>query len=367
MDRKQKIVRTGYVGILVNIVIASVKAVVGVISGSMAFVVEAMNNITDAVSSVLTVIAARLAGRPADDKHPFGYGRIEYFAAIIISVLIIVTGVSSFVESVKGIIHPATQEYSTVGIVLVAVALVIKLGLGLYTRKQGKSLHSDALRASASECLMDCILSVATIASAIITVTTGVSLDSWLAAILSLLIVKVGVEMLLSPVNDLLGRRNDQTLVKDLKARVKTIEGVLGVYDVVLHDYGPEYKIGSLHVEVGESMSASDMHHLTRAVQTLVRHEFGFFVTVGFYAHNAEGTPEAEAEKAVREHVTALDGVLGMHGFYMDPDLKVLSMDIVYSFKMKKPSELRAEVCGWLEKSYPGYECLVGMDINYSE
>lgn len=366
MDRKQQIVRTGYVGVGANVLIAGVKAAIGAISGSMAIILDAVNNMTDALSSILAILGAKLAGKPANDKHPFGYGRIEYFAAVIIAVLIIVAGISSLVESVRGIFNPSDQNFTFAGLAIIAISIVAKFFLGAFTKRKGKELDSDSLVASGTECMMDCVISLATLVSAAVTLIWGLSLDCYLAAIISCLIIKVGIEMLMSPINELLGHRSDIAMVNAMKARVKTIDGVLGAYDVVLHDYGPEQKMGALHIEVDETMSAAQMHHLTRKVQKLVRNEFGIFVTVGFYAHNTPGSPVAAEEARIREHVMSMEGVTGMHGFYSDSQEKILSFDIVYSFEVGKPLSLRDEITEWLKPQYSDYEILVGLDRNYS-
>lgn len=367
MDRKNEIIKTGYVGMATNVVIAATKAVVGIVSGSIAIVLDAVNNTADALSSVLTIVGAKLAGKPADDKHPFGYGRIEYFSAVIIAILILFAGVSSLIESVSAVLYPTEQDYSIVTLSVIVATLVVKALLGLYTKRQGQKYNSDSLIASGSECIVDCYLSVATLISALVMFLFGVSLDAYLAVILSGVIIKIGIEMLVSPINELLGVRTDVTLVNEIKHRVKTVGGVRGVYDVVLHDYGPEQKLGALHVEVEDSMTASDLHHLTRDIQRIVYHEFGIFVTVGFYAHNAEGTDAARQEAVIREYVLSLENVLGMHGFYVDNEKNILSFDIVYSFKESHPITLRKKIKEWLQTDYAGFDIYVGLDRNYSE
>ncbi len=367
MDRQQQIVRTGYLGIATNAVVASGKAIVGLVSGSMAIVLDAVNNLTDALSSVITIIGVKLAGRPADDKHPFGYGRIEYFTAVIISAMVLVAGGTSLVESIKGIINPELPEYSVVGLCIIGVTVAVKFFLGLYTKRKGKELSSDALISSGADSMFDSIISIATIVSAVVYFVTDYSIDCWVACVISCLIIKAGIEMLLSPINELIGVRSDPELTSAIKAKVREIEGVNGVFDVILHDYGPEQKIGALHVEVDDSVSASDLHRLTRIIQRAVIKEFGIFFTVGFYAHHGADTEQARVEADIRGYVMGIDGVIGMHGFYISHLDKMLSFDIVYSFKVSQPISLRAKVVEWLRGKYADYDISVGLDRNYSE
>lgn len=369
MNRKQQIVRTGYVGIAVNICVAAIKAGVGIASGAVAIVLDAVNNLTDALSSVVTIIGIKLAGRPADDKHPFGYGRMEYFAAVIVAAMIIIAGGTSLVESVKGILEPEEQEYSVVGLSLIALMVVVKLILGLYTYRAGKRLNSDSLVGGGTECMYDSLVSVATLVSAAVLMFCGISIDAWLAAIISCLIIKAGIEMILSPISELLGLRADPRLIASIKQLIsRSIPEVRGVFDVVLHNYGPSQNIGALHVEVEESLSAAQLHFITRCIQHLVHSEFDIFVTVGFYAHHAAHTHEAEVEKQLRHHVLSMDGVLGMHGFYLSDSDRVISFDIVYSFRYPNPITLRDAVTSHLRSvGYEDYNIYIGLDRNFSE
>ena len=365
--RQQEIVRTGYIGIITNAIVVAGKAVVGLASGSMAILLDAINNLTDALSSIITIIGVKLASRPADDKHPFGYGRIEYFIGIIVAAMILVAGGTSLIESIKGIINPSDLEFSALSLGIIAATIVIKFFLGVFTKKKGKELSSDALISSGTECVFDCVISIATIVSAIIMISLGWNIDCWLSAIISCLVIKAGIEMIMSPINELLGSRSPVEFTGAIKQKVKEIENVRGVYDVVIHNYGPEQNMGALHVEVDDTLTASELHHITRQIQILVRREFGLFVTVGFYAHHQEGSDAAKEEANVRAHVTGMDGVLGMHGFYVNHNDKVLSFDIVYSFKVQNPISLRQEVIQWLQTDYPSYDINIGLDRNYSE
>lgn len=368
MNRSKEIVRTGYIGIATNLCVSTTKALIGLAAGSTAIVLDAVNNVSDALSSVITIVGVKLAGRPADDEHPFGYGRIEYFTAVIIAAMILAAGAISLIESVKGIIEPTDQEYSYTGLIILGITVVTKYGLGIYTQHKGKQLKSDALIGSGKDSIFDSVISTSTLLSAGIFIFTGISLDSWFAAAISLLLIKAGIETLLSPIDDMLGIRADAELTSNIKKSIKeNIPDIRGVYDVVLHNYGPNRNFGALHVEVEDCISAAQLHHITRLIQRLIWKEFGIFFTVGFYAHHAEGTHEAEVEKEIRKYVLSHNGVLNMHGFYISDEEKMISFDIVYSFKLHTPMSLRNEIAQKLIKDFPGYDINIGMDRNYSE
>lgn len=368
MNRSKEIVRTGYIGIGTNLCVSATKAVIGLAAGSAAIVLDAVNNISDALSSVITIVGVKLAGRPADDKHPFGYGRIEYFTAVIIAAMILTAGGISLVESVKGILEPTDQEYSNVGLVILGITIVAKYALGIYTKRKGQQLNSDALIGSGKDSIFDSVISTSTLVSAGIFICTGISLDSWFALVISLLLIKAGIETLLSPIDDMLGIRADAELTSGIKRSVKqNVPDVRGVYDVVLHNYGPNRNFGALHVEIADNLPAAQLHLITRRIQRVIWRDYSIFLTVGFYAHHTEGTHEAEVEKQVRKMVLSHDGALNMHGFYINDMEKMISFDIVYSFKLHTPVSLRNEVEEQLRKDYPEYDINIGMDRNYSE
>ena len=205
MNRSQKIIRTSIIGIAANILLATFKAIVGVIAGSIAIIMDAVNNLSDVLSSVITIVGTKLSERPADRKHPFGFGRVEYFSAIIIAIIVLSAGITSLIESAKKIFNPTEPSYTTTTLIVIVVAIVIKLLLGLYVKRQGKQLKSDALIASGSDALFDAIITLATLVSAGIMLLWNVSLDGYLGVLISVVIVKAGIEMLASPINELLG------------------------------------------------------------------------------------------------------------------------------------------------------------------
>ena len=195
-NRSKVIVRTSIVGIVTNVVLSAFKAVIGFITGSIAVTLDAVNNLSDALSSVITIVGAKLANKLPDKKHPLGYGRIEYLSAMIVAAIVLYAGGTSAVESVKKIITPEAADYSTVSLVIIAAAVVVKLVLGKYVKRQGERVNSGALVASGADALFDAILSASVLASAIVFVTTGISLEAYVGVLISLFIIKSGIEML---------------------------------------------------------------------------------------------------------------------------------------------------------------------------
>ena len=367
MNRSQKIIRTSIIGIAANVLLAAFKAVVGVLASSVAIVMDAVNNLSDALSSVITIIGTKLSERPADRKHPFGHGRVEYFSAIIIAVIVLSAGITSLIESVKKIFNPTEPEYTTVTLVVVVVAIVVRLGLGQFVKRQGEQLKSDALIASGSDALFDAIITLATLVSAGIMLLWHVSLDGILGALISLVIIKAGFEMLASPVNELLGARLPQDLVHDIKEEVMSFEGVHGVYDIILHNYGPNVIIGSLHINVYDTMNAHEIHGLTRSIseQMYVRHNI--IMTVGVYTIATGDNRRADLQNKVMQALTKHKEINQVHGFYYFEKEHRISVEVVPEISVHDEAALASQLTNEVKALVPGEEVTIVIDRNYSE
>lgn len=367
MNRNSQIIKTSVIGIVVNVLLAAFKAVVGIIASSVAIVMDAVNNLSDALSSVITIIGAKLSQRPADRKHPFGFGRIEYFSAIIIAVIVLSAGITSLIESAKKIFNPTEPSYNTVTLVVIIVAIVAKLALGQYVKRKGKQLKSDALVASGSDALFDAIITLATLVSAGIMLLWNVSIDGVLGALISLFIIKAGVEMLVSPVNELLGTRVPAELSRQIRQEVAAMEGVHGVYDLILHNYGPELMIGSLHVSVDDTMTAYDIHGLSRHIAAQMFMKHGIIMTVGIYSVATGDSQRAELQGEVIKRLSAHPEIVQVHGFYYSAQDKMLSVDVVPDIKVRDDAALIAKLVGELQPLLPDEQVVVVVDHNYSD
>ena len=249
-NRERVIVKTSVIGIVTNLLLVGFKAFVGLVSNSIAVILDAVNNLSDALSSVVTIIGAKLGAKQPDKKHPLGYGRIEYLSSMIVAALVLYAGITSLVESVKKIIHPEAADYSTVSLIIIGVAVIVKLVLGLYVKKQGKKVSSGALEASGSDALFDAILSSSVLASAVVYLIWGVSLEAYVGVVIAGFIIKAGIEMMIETLNDIIGKREDAETTKGLKEIICAEENVLGAYDVTLFNYGPNKNYGSVHIEL---------------------------------------------------------------------------------------------------------------------
>ena len=368
ISRDKKIIRTSIIGILANGFLAAFKAVVGLMSHSIAIVMDAVNNLSDAASSVITIVGTKLAGKTPDRKHPFGYGWIEYLSAMLISMLVLYAGVTAFVESVKKIIEPDTPDYSTASLIIVAVAVVVKIILGRYVKSVGKAVNSDSLVNSGEDAMLDSVISASTLVAAGIYLIFDVSLEAWLGAIIALVIIKSGLEMLTDTLSKILGERVDASLARELKATVISFPEVQGAYDLVLHNYGPDSYNGSVHIEVPDTLSADDLDKLLRKIQIEVFQKHRVILTaIGVYSYNTRDPEAVEMRKRVSQLVNAEPHVLQMHGFYLDKAEHSIRFDIVVSFDAEDRNEVYRRVLEKVQSEYPDYTLQVAMDTDFSE
>lgn len=367
VKREKTIVRTSIIGVVTNVLLAAFKAAVGIISNSIAVTLDAVNNLSDALSSVITIVGAKLGAKAPDKKHPMGYGRIEYLSSMLVAAIVIYAGITSCVESVKKIISPETADYSTVSLIIIAVAIVVKLVLGRFVKTTGEKVNSGALIASGSDASFDAILSASVLASAIIFLVTGLSLEAYVGVFISAVIVKAGIEMMMDTLNDILGQRGDNELSAKIKSLLKEEEGVRGAYDLFLHNYGPNKNYASVHLELTDTMTVDEIDRLTRKVQVKVYKETGVILTaVGVYSYNTTNKEVAEMRSRIQEAVTAHDWALQMHGFYADLENKNVRFDVVITFKTDVKEALGI-LAAEVKALYPDYHFQIVPDVDVSD
>ena len=332
MDRNKAIIKTSVLGIAVNIVLVIFKATIGIIVNSIAIILDAVNNLTDVLSSVITIVGTKLANKAPDKKHPYGHGRIEYFTSLIIGIIVLFAGITAGRESVLKIINPEETNYSIISMVIIAVAVAVKFFLGRYVKKVGKKVNSQSLVASGQDAFMDSILSFTTLVAAIINYFWHFSLEGFLGVIIAIFIIKAAVEILKETVHTMLGERADSELSKKLKERIVQFNEVQGAYDLNLHNYGPSKTIASVHIQVRNDMTAEEIHILTREIEYAIYAEFGIALTIGIYAANDKGE-FGEIKKELGKIVKDYSEILQIHGFYVDKNKSNVYFDVIIDFE----------------------------------
>ena len=349
-----------------NLFLVLFKAVVGFLANSIAIILDAVNNLTDAVSAIITIIGAKLSGKAPDKEHPYGHGRIEYFAAVIIATIVLFAGVTSLKESFLKILSPADVNYAWYTLLVILVAIFVKFGFGRYVKNIGKQIDSQSLIATGTDAFMDAILSFSTLVGAVINLIWKLNIEGYLGVVISIIIIKSAIGILKETIDTMIGQRADTKLTKELKAKINSFEGVHGTYDLMLHSYGPSKLMGSAHIELDDATTAKEIHTLTRKISEEIFKEFGIILTLGIYASNNSGKAKAIKEK-LEEIIKDYTDVLQLHGFYLDDEKKQVSFDIIIDFKCENSENVKNEIIDKIKKAYPEYEYAVVLDTDISD
>ena len=275
MERQKKIIKTGILGIIVNLILVIFKATIGIIVNSFAIILDAVNNLSDAMSSIITIIGIRLSGKAPDKKHPYGHGRIEYFASVIIAIILLLAGITALKESFEKIINPVLADYSAASLIIIITAIIVKLVYGQYVEKIWKSINSQSLIAAGTDAFMDAILSLSTLVGATISIIWHLSLEGYLGTIISFVIIKSSVSILKETIDSMIGQRADPEISKKIKEEINSFDEVQGCYDLNMHNYGPSNIIASAHIQVRNDMTAEEIHILTRKITYDIFEKFG--------------------------------------------------------------------------------------------
>jgi len=366
-SRDQVIIRTSIIGIVANVLLAAFKAAIGIVSNSIAVILDAVNNLSDALSSIITIVGTKLASKLPNKKHPFGYGRVEYLSAMIVSGIVLYAGITSLVESVKKIIHPEKADYSTVSLVIIVAAIVVKLILGKYVKAQGEKVNSGSLIASGQDATFDAVLSASVFASAIIFLFTGISLEAYVGAFISVIIIKSGIEMMRDTLDDILGVRADKATTKKIKELIKEEPEVRGAYDLIMYNYGPDTNHATVHIEVPDTMTVDKLDELTRRLERKIMKETGIFlVSVGVYSYNTGNNEAKKLQEAIQKEVLSHEWAVQMHGFYVNLKEKEVRFDVVISFDIAQDKAI-AILNKDLKKAFPEYSFRLAPDVDVSD
>ena len=370
MNREKEIVKTSVVGIVGNVFLVAFKAFVGILAGSVAIIMDAVNNFTDALSSIITIVGTKLAGKRPDKKHPYGYGRIEYLTSTLIAVLILFAGGMAIYESIGSIVEHfrdgAMPDFETYSIVIVAAAIVVKVAIGLFFRKRGDRIDSEALKASGTDALFDSVLSTATLVGALVAKFAGVYVEGYLGILIGAFILKSGVGVMRESLSSMIGDRFDKEFVTRIKEDVNKVEGVRGCYDLILNGYGHGRNIGSVHVSVADGLTAREIQTIERSITVMAYEKYHTIMTVGVYAENLSDETSRRIYETVTAAVRKHPYVLQTHGFYADEITRTISFDLVISFDDPDPDATIREIKEETERANEGYAVYVQYDRDFS-
>ena len=367
MERSRKIIQISIMSLVVNLMLVGCKAFVGFLTGSVAVVMDAVNNLSDALSSVITIVGTGLASKAPDKKHPYGYGRVEYVAAVTIGAIVLWAGLTSFKEAFLAILHPEASVYPCVSLVIISAAVFVKFFMGRYVIAQGKNYHSESLTASGREALFDCAISLSTLLAAGISLLFQVSTEGWFGAVIAAFIIKAGIEVLAESLNGIIGDRVERELSAELKQQICRHPQIHGAYDLILHKYGPEQIMGAVRVEVSEDLTAGQLHYLFRGIVDDVYEEYGIILTVGLYATNTADLQAVQMKETLLGLIQGYSEILQMHGFYVDMEQKTVSFDLVMDFRSHQKLQIREQILQDMAESYPEYRFSVALEHDFSD
>ncbi len=365
MERNKKIIKISIQGIIVNVLLVIFKSIIGIISNSISIVLDALNNLTDVLSASITIIGTKLSSKKPDKEHPYGHGRIEYFTSIIIAIIVLVAGLGALNESVTKIINAETATYAIPSLVIIFITIFVKLFFGRYVKGKGKELKSDSLVATGVDAIGDAVVTSTTFIGAIISYFFNISIEGYIGVIISLLIIKTAMSIIKTSVNNMIGVRADVELTRRIKELVNTHDGVLGAYDLTLHNYGPSNIIGTVNIEVKDDMTAKEIHRITRNIIIDVYKTLGIFLTIGIYASN--DSKHKDIKKYVMNIIKEYPQVLELHAFYVEEERQIISFDLVFDFEEKDPEKIRKEIIKKIKQKYPKYDYVVIIDKDYSD
>ena len=346
-SRQERIIRTSLIGILVNLLIAAVKIVIGTLASSIAIVSEGINNATDAGSSFLTYVGTKLSGKHPDEKHPFGYGRIEYLTGMVVGILILYAGISMLM------------------VLIVAGTAVTKFCLGMYTIKIGKSVESEVLLAVGEDGRNDSFYSGLTILSSVIFLFTGFSLDAYAGIVFSFVVIKSGVDALKNTASDLIGRSGKEELARQLYKEIRATDGVISAIDMMLHDYGPDRYSGSVNIEIDHKRSIGEVYEEIHRLQLRIMEEYHVTMVFGIYAVDEDTSSVVDIRRYIGKFVRVNEHVKCFHALYLSKGTNTIYCDFIVDYALRDWEGLRKSFTDYMKKQYPEYEISLTIETEF--
>ena len=355
-------------GIALNIFLFFAKYFAALLSGSVAVIADAFNNLSDAASSIITLLGFVIAGKKPDLHHPFGHGRAEYLAGLALALMIGVTGLELVKSSVEKIINPAEPVLNiAIGLILLA-SIAVKLYIAIYNRRIGKKINSAAMQATAIDALSDCAATTAVLAAMIVAHLSGVNLDGWAGLIVACLILIAAYKAAKDTISPLLGQAPDPELVREIEATVRRHSEVLDIHDLMLHDYGPGRRFVSLHAEVDGSSEMFAVHDAIDAAEMEIMEKFNILATIHMDPIESDSSEVMQLKNAVQEKLCESFPDISIHDFRMvpGPSHTKLIFDAAVPAELKISDEkLQAQIRGIISDNWDKHYAVVNIDRNY--
>jgi len=374
-DTENPKVRTAYgvlsscVGIFFNVLLFGSKLIIGIMLNSISVTADAFNNLSDAASSIISFIGVILAGKPADEDHPFGHGRIEYISALIVALLVIQVGISFFKDAVAKIMNPEDISFQMISVIILCASIAVKLWLGFFYKKLGKKINSSIMMASATDSLSDVFTTFATILALLIYRFTGLNLDGVVGLIVSIVVMWAGVGIAKKTLEPLIGGRIDPGLYKAVMEKVESYEGILGSHDLIIHNYGPDKSMATIHAEVSRDVDVSVSHELVDKIERDVKRELDIFLVIHMDPFETQNEVLEFIQKQVDEIITDIDTRLEVHDFRMIDGADIINIffDLVvpYEYSKKQEEDVQVKILKKLKGNDDRYQCIITVDKGF--
>lgn len=335
MNRQKKGIFTGIVGTICNLLLAITKLVIGFISGSISIQSDAINNFGDVISSIAISVSFFISGKKADKDHPFGHGRIEYAISFAIAIIIIIVAIEFVISSVKKIISPTAIEFSWLFFIIIALAILIKLIMGVYYHYSDKKLDSPTIKAAKIDSFQDVLISSATLISFALSGLTSLPIDGIIGLAISIFIVINGINLIRATMDKILGCNANKTLASKIMAGIMAHPEVLGAHDLMIHDYGKSNTIASVHVELPSDLILNDAHRITDDIEKSIKDENGVELVAHIDPVDTNDTLSKEYRSKIRKMLVSINPALSFHDFRLDKKLNKITIDIVIPFNLE--------------------------------
>lgn len=368
-------VRTRYgvvassVGILCNILLFIGKFLAGVVMQSIAVTADAFNNLSDAASSIISFVGMKMASKPADEDHPFGHGRIEYIAAFIVAFLVIEVGFTFFKSSIQKIMHPEAVTFELVSFIILGVSVLVKIWLGLFNKKLGKKINSKVLEATSADCIGDVAVTSATMVAILVGYFFNINIDGIAGLLVSLVVMWAGINIAKDTLEPLIGEATDPELCEQIITMVEEYDGVVGTHDLIVHNYGPNKSMASLHAEVPRNVDIEVSHEIIDRIEREVGKKLGIFLVIHMDPIETSNRQMLRVKNQLKHVLDAIDEQVSFHDFRMVNGEKQINLifDIVmpYSFSEKQVEELLNRIRGMMKQIDSRYECVITIDKSF--
>lgn len=366
--RRQYGIMCSILGIVLNLFLFGIKLFAGILSSSIAVIADAFNNLSDSGSSIITMIGFKLAGQKPDKDHPFGHGRFEYISALIVSLIIILMGSELVKSSITKLISPEAIEFSLLTVIILAVSILIKIYIFYYNKKLSKKFNSESMKATAFDSLCDTLATVLTLVSIVISHFTGLYIDAWCGIIVALFILYAGFSSLKDTVSSLLGKPAEPELVKNIEKTVMSYKEVVGIHDLIVHNYGPGRLMISLHAEVSEKADIRDSHDIIDIIERHLEEEIGCHAVIHMDPIAYDDTKTQELKLETEAIVKSIDERMSIHDFRIvigNTHTNIIFDVVVPYDKSIQNSTLKKQIEKEIKKLNEHYFAVITIDRSY--